>query len=33
MKPIRSDNVAFNPTNLVLRSPAKHGVSKDETMY
>jgi hypothetical protein len=29
MKPIRSHNVAFNPTDLILRSHAKHGVSKD----
>jgi hypothetical protein len=29
MKPIRSDRVEFNPTDLVLRSRAKHGVSKD----
>ena len=29
MKPIGSHNVAFNPTDLILRSHAKHGVSKD----
>jgi hypothetical protein len=29
MKPIRSDNVELNPTDLVLGNHAKHGVSKD----
>jgi hypothetical protein len=29
MKPIRSHNVEFNPADLILRSHAKHGVSKD----
>jgi hypothetical protein len=29
MKPIRSHNVEFNPTDLILRSHAKQGVSKD----
>jgi hypothetical protein len=29
MKPIRSNNVEFKPTDLILRSHAKHGVSKD----
>jgi hypothetical protein len=29
MNPIRSHNVAFNPTDLILRSRAQHGVSKD----
>ena len=29
MKPIRSPNVEFNPMDLILRSHAKHGVSKD----
>ena len=29
MKPIRSHNVEFDPTDLILRSHAKHGVSKD----
>jgi hypothetical protein len=29
MKPIRSHNVEFNSTDLILRSHAKHGVSKD----
>jgi hypothetical protein len=31
MKPIGSHNVEFNPTDLILRSHAKHGVSKDGT--
>jgi hypothetical protein len=29
MKPFGSHNVEFNPTDLILRSHAKHGVSKD----
>jgi hypothetical protein len=29
MKPIGSDGKQFEPTDLILRSRAKHGVSKD----
>jgi hypothetical protein len=29
MKPIRSDGTEFKPTDLILRSRAKHGVLKD----
>jgi hypothetical protein len=29
MNPIRSHNVELNPTALILRSHAKHGVSRD----
>jgi hypothetical protein len=30
MKPIRSDRMQSQSTDLILRSRAKHGVSKDE---
>ena len=33
MKPIRSGQLEFKPTDLILRSRAKHGVSKDRCRH